>query len=747
MQLPRQRIPRSQKNDEWVKDCLEALIHRSNFGHKGRSVLHDLYDAYIGTIHDADYNYVTNPYNNKSSRRRRFPARLRNYNIIKPVVDLLLGEKSKRPFNFQVIVRNADVKSRYEAQRQQQLREYLELRYVETLQQMGIVPEEAAQSGLADQLREQSMVSYKDARAIKGQEALDFLTQDLSLFDQYQQGFLDWLITGETYSYKGVSMNEVVREIVSPLDIDYDRSPEVDFVEDGDWVVRKKRMTVNSVIDSFYDQLTPEQIDQLERPIHDVGELFRYSLQNPSISIDRLNNDREVEVIHGCWKSIAKVGILSYFDEVGLPQEMVVDETYKIDKEAGEEIEWFWVNEVWEGYRIDGSIWLSMGPSKVQRNELNNLSSCKLPYNGRVYLNRHTKVDTPVSIVSAGLPYQTLYNIFHYRLELTIAKNKDKIALMEINAIPKRHGWDEEKFMYYADAMGYAYIDSTAVGKNQERVTFNQYSVLDMSLSQSIASYFRLLEAIKIEWEENIGVSRQRKGQNFASDKVGVNERAVFQNSVITEELFRMYDGFQEKEMLGLLDCSKIAWKEGKHAIYNTSDLAQAILEIEPGDYQESEFGLYVENSNKEEEKLTAFKSMAMTFAQNSSSPSTIAQILDAENFSKIKQLVKEVEAADEQLRQQQIQQGQAHEQQMQQNEMLAKQEEMAFEAEQNQLDRDNKIEVAQIQAGASLAAQEAARQPTAVDQQKLALKERELDDRKEMQQNQQAAKQSGGES
>ena len=98
-----------------------------------------------------------------------------------------------------------------------------------------------------------------------------------------------------------------------------------------------------------------------------------------------------------------------------------------------------------------------------------------------------------ISIISMGLPYQVLYNVFHYRLELSIAKNKDKIMLMEMNTIPKRHGWDEEKFMYYADAMGYAFVDSTAEGKNNERVTFNQYQVLDMSLGQYIAAQFQLI--------------------------------------------------------------------------------------------------------------------------------------------------------------------------------------------------------------------------------------------------------------
>ena len=132
--------------------------------------------------------------------------------------------------------------------------------------------------------------------------------------------------------------------------------------------------------------------------------------------------------------------------------------------------------------------------------------------------------------------------------------------LMEMNTIPKRHGWDEEKFMYYADAMGYAFIDSTAEGKRGERVSFNQFQVLDMSLGQYIAAQFQLLQSVKMEWEELVGISRQRKGQVQASDGIGATERAVFQSSVMTEELFRRFDKFTEREFNGLLDTAKVAY-------------------------------------------------------------------------------------------------------------------------------------------------------------------------------------------
>jgi hypothetical protein len=331
---------------------------------------------------------------------------------------------------------------------------------------------------------------------------------------------------------------------------------------------------------------------------------------------------------------------------------------------------------------------------------MNNISVCKMPYNGRIYSNRHSD---NISVVSMGLAYQVLYNVFHYRLELSIAKNKDKIMLMEMNTIPKRHGWDEEKFMYYADAMGFAFIDSTAEGKSGERVTFNQFQVLDMSLGQYIAAQFQLLQAIKAEWEEMIGISRQRKGQVKTSDGVGTTERAVFQSSVISEEIFRRFEAFIEKEYQGLLDVSKIAWRKGKKMTYVTSDLRTAVVDIDPTDFQEAEYGVFVKNTSREQDKLTQMRNLAMAFAQNGSEPSTVAEILDSNNFAKIKVHLKEVEQKQKEFQEQQNQVQQQLAQQQAAAQKQLQDEKQAFESSENEKDRLVKMELKKMDVAAKV--------------------------------------------
>jgi len=521
------------------------------------------------------------------------------------------------------------------------------------------------------------------------------LRDNLDLPDKLQQAFFDWLVSGYVYTYKGVCMDDVEYEVVSPLDIDYSKSPGIEFVEDGDWVVRKELMSSNAVLDSFYDLLNDKQVEQIEQPHRNRSGSFAIPfLQRVDETFG--DDERFIEVMHVCWKSFKKVGILTYVDEFGVSQELMVDDTYKMNKEAGETVEWYWVSEVWEGYRIDGDIYVGIEPIPAQRNQMGNTSICKLPYNGRAYSNRHS---ANISIVQMGMPYQILYNVFHYRMELTIAKNKDKIALIEMNTIPKRHGWDEEKFMYYADAMGFAFIDSTAEGKNNERVSFNQYQVLDMSLGQYIAAQMQLLQAIKQEWEELLGISRQRKGQITASDGAGTTENAIAQSTAMTEEIFRKFEKFEQKEMQGLLDVSKHAFRNGKKIQYIADDYRNAWLDIDGAQYSESEFGIFAKNASKENEKIRTMRQMTMAMAQNGLGAGSIAEILDADNFSRIKQLANEAEKKQEELQMQQSQMAQQTEQMKMQAEQQKIQQEQQHESNENALDRQNKLDVAMINA------------------------------------------------
>ncbi|NCC41281.1 MAG: hypothetical protein EOM21_17985 [Gammaproteobacteria bacterium] len=654
--FPRQKITEKEKlakpkdgTKSWGEQCIDAVIENSTFhGGKSKKQIAALYEMYNGVIKNELYEHLTNPYNSSNPKYKKYPAKIRSYNIIKPVIDLLIGEKSKQPFHYSVICTNSDVQIKAEDAKQQVIYNILQQQFINELNESGMETGiESQETPDVSEVIKEFDRSYKDNRAIIGQQSLDYLYHNLNLRDEFQEGFLDWLVSGEVYSYKGVSYNDVEYEIVNPLDIDYYAPPNVKFIEHAQWICRKSIDTPNGVIDKFRSYLTEKEIDKLEDPhsYDDIVDMIVPQHKNTDTA------HKEIGIYHCVWKSFRKVVFLTYIDELGETQSMIVDETFKIDDPETQMVELEWITQYWQGYKIGRDIYLNIGPTEVPRNNLNNISISRAPYNGRIYSNRNAP---NVSAVMLGMPYQILYNIFHYKLELSIAKHKDNIILMEINTIPKRHGWDEEKFMYYADANGFAFIDSTATGKSGERVTFNQFQVLNSQLGDYISKMFDLLNFVKQEWEDVLGISRQRKGNTLASDAVGNNERAVFQSSIMTEEIFRKYDNFLEKELNGLLDTSKIAWAGGKKATYLNSEYKQIFLEIEELQYAESEYSVFVTKSSEEAEKLETLKQFALQFAQNGSRPSTIAEILDAKNFIGIKNKLQEIEKIEQEMAAQQ---------------------------------------------------------------------------------------------
>lgn len=699
--FPQQQLPASKKDKAWKHANIDFFISEGSFNSSDNTNIQKLYEAYNGQIDSGEYNYVTDPYGRKNipgAKPWNYPAKIRNFNILKPVVDLLMGEKSKRYMNFQVVARNSDVVSRQEQAISDGLKKNLEQIFINELNKLGVpTGVESTEAPSPPDVAKNISDNYLDERAIMGQEAIDYIKDYNEIPEHHQTCFFDWLVAGRCYTYKSVQAEEVLYETVSPKELAHDTSVGLEFVEDGSWAVRRKLMSVSAFIDRFYDVLKPNVLKELDgSEVRNSSGFFQFT--DPTSKVTGSNMGRMIEVYHVQWKTLTKRGELTYIDEVGQLQKMWVDEDYKVDEASGESIKWYWLNEVMEGYKADKH-YIGIGPVEIQRNEINNKSKCKLSYNGRLYANRHAD---NISVLMLGYQYQLLYNIYHYRFELTMAKSKDKIILMEYNAIPKKHGWDEDKFMYHADAMGFMFVDTVKDGKNSIG-GFNQFQVLDASLGQYAAATMDVLRGLKQEWEELVGFNAPRKGQTQASDGLGKTQQSIFQSSVITEELFRRFEKFQEREYQGCLDVSKYAWRTGKKSTYITSDQRQLLLDIDPVAYQEAEYGIRAMNSGDENDKLNQLKQFAQAFAQNGSQPSTVAEILNANSFAKVKVLMKKAEAEQQRIQQEQQQAEQQSQAAMQQAQAEAQQAQQEWVSSDKALDRQNEYNMTALEVEAKL--------------------------------------------
>jgi len=688
--IPQQRLPITQKTKKWREECVDAFINLSKFGlSERRNYLKTLYDYYNGEIDEQDYKYVLKPY---GRTRENFPSKLRNYPIIKPIIDLLLGEKSKRPINYKVIATNSDSVSIKEEAKKNALLASVQALFLNQVAKMTNQDIGVEDLELPEQIAEQFEASYVDRRAINGQAALNYIMQNEEVYDKLQKLFFHFLVAGECYTEKGVRRDEPFYQIINPLDVDFDKDPDIDFVEDGDWAIIRKFAHASTLIDQFGEYLTDQQVLDLENPHQTSVDSYLLYRAEASGADDNIYRNRLIECVTVYWKSRKRIGFVEYVDDnTGSVEIFQVDEDFKLPqelRERGGKIKYEWVNEVWKGTKIDNRFFIDINPIANQRLSLDNPSKCKLPVNGRKYSDINSN---NISLVSLGIPYQLNYNIYKYRLELSIARSKDIIAQFDINMIPKK--WDMDKFMYYVEGTGIAWVD---YNKEGIQLSPQHQSVLDMSI-KTIQQYIVLLDSIMLEWEKVSGVNRQRQGSIGQYEGKGTSQQAILQSSHITEDLFRKFSHFEQRELQGLLDYSKEAWVNGKKAMYVMPDMTAETIDIDALKHMESEYGVFVSDSGKEQEKLDAARQLAQSMSQGGVKTSAILDMFDSDNFVTIKDKIKKAERAQQELEEAQRQ----AEQEMQARQLEIQQVQIQQQAIDREKDRQLELEKALIAAEA----------------------------------------------
>lgn len=601
------------------------------------------------------------------------------------------------------------------------------LQYIQAAITARMSPEEAQQfqeqlqSGEVmppEQIAKYMDKDYKDIVENTAYHTLTYLREKLDLDNEFIKGWKDGLISGREIYYVGVLNVEPYVERVNPIYFSYDKSPDLEFIEDGSWCCRKMRMPITEVYDRYYDKLEEKDLDKLEEMIGSTPgrNLGDRSPVDMGIQLRIYDNPifegagkSLVNVWHCCWKSFKKIFYVTTTDDAGQPQINIVDETYQ---PVGNEIsvEPDWIVEVWEGYRAGSDLYFGIQPIEYQHVSIDNPNSQKLPYCGAIYSNTNSK---PRSLVSILKPLQYMYIVLWYRLELAIARDKGKVVNMDITQIPKSMNISPAKWMHYLSSVGVNFINPYEEGWNipgregGKPAQFNQITALDLTMSNVIAEYIQLMDKIEELAGTISGITQQREGAVSSSEMVGNVERSVVQSSHITEPLFWVHNQCKRRVLNMLLNTAKGAWEEtGKQKLQYIFDNGErAFLDITPKFYYE-DMDVFVSDTSKDLENIQKLQQLIQPAMQNGASLLEAAEILTNDNFNIIKQKLKDMQTRQEQMQQQQQEAEAQQQQQLQQMQNEAKQQELMLQEAQMdlqryQIDQDNqtKIAVAQINA------------------------------------------------
>lgn len=725
--FPAQKLPMSKKTQAWKEACVDYVVGAgdSGFGGNGRSRSDEMqtyYDLYNSIYNEKDLKYVTNPFKQDDG----FPAMAQDYNIIKPYVDQLLGEETKRPFNFHP-QRTSDIAA---SELQEKAKEML-MDYIQATIASKLSPEQAAryEQALAtgeiqtpEAIAKYLQKDYKDIAETEAYHALQFLKRKLNLTHEFYKGWKDALIGGEEIYYIGVINGDPYVERVNPMYFDYEHSLDLEFIDDAAWCRRKMIMSATEIYDRFYDKMSERQLNELlelidQRPgAGNNPEIRKTSIDYESIKLHKINSFTDnpfdidhIVVYHCCWKSFKKIGFVTLLNpETGEVEEFQVDEDYKVTG-TEQSVEWDWIIEVWEGYRIGDDMYIGIQPIEYQHISADNPNSQKLPYTGVVYNNTNSK---PRSLVSMMKPLQYMYIVVWYRLELALSRDKGKVAVMDITQIPKSMNIDVNKWMHYLSALGVAFINPYDEGwdipgrEGGKPSQFNQLSSWDLTMSNVIAEYIQLMQKIEDMVAKLTGITPQRQGQIAASELVGNTNTAVSMSYHITEPWFWNHNQVKRRVLTMLLNTSKAAWKDSKKYLnYILDDATRAFVQLSDNFFYE-DMDIFVDDSTKNQQYIDQLKQLLQPAMQNGASLLDIAEIITLDNMSMIKNRLEEIEQKRmEQMQQQQQAEQQAQQQMAEQQNQLKEEELMLKEAEMDlekyKVDQDNatKITVAQLNA------------------------------------------------
>lgn len=721
--FPQQKLPLKKKDEQWQHDCVNYIIGEGNVVSGGMqktrfSELQTYYDLYNSIFDEKDFKRITNPFKVSDG----FPATPQDFNIIRPKVDLLIGEETKRPFNFRVVRTSQEATSDLMDQEKEMLIQYMmsaimgrmspeeQQQFQQQLQSGEIMPPE--------EIGKYMRRDYKDVIENTAYHSLMYIREKCGIDNEFIKGWKDGLIAGQEVYYVGVQNGDPYMERVNPVYFSFDQSPDLEFIEDASWCCRKMRLPVAEVYDRYHDKLSEKDLDKLNemltgRPSNDLGEkdpvdnfnhIQMHIYDNPVFDQKTRHN---INVWHCCWKSFKKIKYVTFQDENGDAQIEIVDEFYKpVGTEIG--IDEDWIVEVWEGYRAGSDLYFGIQPVAYQHISIDQPDSQKLPYCGAIYSNTNSK---PRSLVSILKPLQYMYIVLWYRLELAIARDKGKVINMDITQIPKSMNITPDRWMHYLSSVGVNFINPY---ENQwgipgreggKPATFNQITSLDLTMSNVIAEYIQLMDKIEQLAGTITGITQQRQGAISTSELVGNVERSVLQSSHITEPLFWVHNQCKKHVLTMLLNTAKGVWEEsGKKKLQYVFDNGErAFLTITKQFYYE-DMDVFVSDTSKDAENIAKLQQLIQPAMQNGASLLEAAEVLTNDNFNIIKQKLKDMQDRQDQLQQQQQEAQQQQAMQLQQMQNEAKEQELMLkEAEMDlqryKIDADNqtKIAVAEI--------------------------------------------------
>ena len=612
-------IPTFTRSKDWVEEYNNDLSS---------------YKLYNNDISQEDFERICNPLGIDVGQ---YDEEVLPYNKTYTKIDVLLGEEYKRGTNFILALMNAkaleekdeELKNLYLAYIQEVIEK--NERIIEA-QQQGLpdseiqkIRDEVTQSKTPEDIEKTSFLSELE---ILGNHVLNYGMYKEDVRSLKNDGFKHALLSDKEFTYVGVHKGEPKIKLCNTLNTFYSKTPNIRYIQDGDYAGEIFVMSAEKVIEQYGHVLNEKDLEKLRKRVPGyTGKQYNGQLNmntestitnqylnslasmqyigrnigNYSDDVNankRLLHDTFCTVVSMEWKWLREVSFITKIDDYGQEVMDILDSSYDIPKDAtlvkfinrfgekSEQYEWvdevgnpvtlekMWIPRVWEGIRIDSDIYVNVREKPFQPYSVDNPFDVELGYYGCVFNSMNAK---PISLMSRMKPFQFLFFVVLHQIKDMIPKAVGPIQNFDTSMIdPNLAGNDSDdpytealsKTFYYRQKGINIYnsmINNIGGQPTQTNISRPQPgSVQNMSIGQDLNNLLQLLGWLDAQIGLACGVSPQREAQFSSNTNVSDNQQAIVQSSHITEHYFRKHNELWKKIMEAYINYAKIAWKNKK---------------------------------------------------------------------------------------------------------------------------------------------------------------------------------------
>jgi len=758
--FPDQFKTEKEKQDEsWVKNTMDYFANKSYAEYmKNRDTFVKNYDLVKGILRMEDFYQEPDvkSFTEILQGDLGLPAYVKHYSIVTTPINELVGEISKRPDTFRVKAFDDDSQSEELQFKTNVLQEFIISQarqgILEKLAMQGQeVDEEQLEQITMEQVKDQ-LDSYTSVAEKWANHILTCQKAEFNLKEKSEDAFRDMLISAREFYhiYEDNSKLGFNIEVANPKNTWFLTTPDRKWISDptgrnqGAYAAGTVQvMELSEIIESIPD-LTKEEIDHLRSSLQDYGlinvresnlgnpdatpgiDSIQYDTFDPLVLQTRMMIESEMKenndglkdflgltsnvssfgykyvVVRAYWISKRKIGKLSYVDEMGNDQTVLVDENYKSGTIPTQiSLEWGWINQWYQGTKI--------GPDIYHIKPLKILNYC--PIIGTTFEVKNTEAKSLVDLMK---PFQVLYNICMNQLYKLLEKEIGNVASVNIRRVPRLKDGDDQDALdvWEMEARERGIIFDDDSPENTKAAVSNTTIArnIDLTRTSEIQSRYNLALQLKNECWELIGMSRQRLGSVQASESAtGVNT-AVSQSYAQTEPLFIAHEYVLGQLYQAIVDAAQYveSAKPVSTLSYITSEGESAFIQVNGNDLKLRDLKVFVTNRPEDTQMFNELRQLSQAVIQNGGTLYDVIELYSTKSMREMKKTFKTLKDRQQQMQDQQMQMQQ---QQLEQQQQIAaaqlqaqqqqKQEELANQNYQQELDRINKKEIALINASA----------------------------------------------